>query len=179
MDVPVGVPEDPHAAARNNPTDASASARKRNPNCIRVLPLWLVLQPSSHIAATMRGESAPDAGLTHTASSANMNSVASGRRVSSHDTTLVRTPVRSQGGQAPLVGNPPRLATPADAFDVESWLGETEPSRRRCGLFDHKGGRPPLWGTPLASRHLQTPSMWSHGSARPSHPGDAAASLCF
>src|SRR5258706_1492091 len=107
MDVPVGVPEDPHAAARHNPTVASASARKRNPNCIRVLPLWLVLQPSSHIAAAMRGESAPDAGLTHTASSANMNSVASGQRVSSHDTTLLRTRVRPQGGQGPLVGSPP------------------------------------------------------------------------
>src|SRR5712692_7535601 len=101
MDVPVVPLVEPHAAARHNPTVASASARKRDPNCIRVLPLWLVLQPSSHIAAAMRGESAPDAGLTHTASSAKMNSVASGQRVSSHDTTSLRTRVRSQGGAGP------------------------------------------------------------------------------
>src|SRR5689334_1641842 len=30
----------PHAAARHNPTVASASTRKREPKCIRVLPLW-------------------------------------------------------------------------------------------------------------------------------------------
>src|SRR2546422_9814922 len=107
MEFPVVGPVDPHAAARHNPTVASASARKRNPNCIRVLPLWLVLQPSSHIAAAMRGESAPDACLTHTAFTAKMNSVASGQRVSSHDTTLLRTRVRARSGQAPLVGNPP------------------------------------------------------------------------
>src|SRR5207247_6075023 len=100
MDVPVGDPDDPHAAARHNPTVASASARKRNPKCIRVLPLWLVLQPSSHIAAAMRGESAPDAGLTHTASSANMNSVARAQRVSSRHTNLSRTPVRIQAWQS-------------------------------------------------------------------------------
>src|SRR5712691_6407961 len=106
MDVPVFGPVDPHAAARNTPTVASASARITERGCIRVLPLWLVLQPSSHMAAAMRGESAPDAGLTHTASSANMNSVASGQRVSSHDTTLLRTPVRPQGGRPPS-GEPP------------------------------------------------------------------------
>src|ERR1700741_2358002 len=84
MDVPVVPPLVPPAAGRPNPTVASASARKRDPNCIRVLPLWLFLQPSSRIAAAMRGESAPDAGLTHTASAATMNSVGRARIVSSH-----------------------------------------------------------------------------------------------
>src|SRR5579864_624771 len=52
----------PHAAAAVKPRVASANARTRIPNRIRVLPLRLILRPSSR---QLRGESAPAAGLTH------------------------------------------------------------------------------------------------------------------
>src|SRR5438309_9179002 len=50
----------PPQAARKIPAVASVIARNRKPKCIRVLPLRLILQPSSRA----RGESAPAAGLT-------------------------------------------------------------------------------------------------------------------
>src|SRR6266568_2650654 len=52
----------PQATAAKATALASTPARTLRPTCIRVLPLRVVLQPSSR---QRRGESAPAAGLTH------------------------------------------------------------------------------------------------------------------
>src|SRR5579872_2104733 len=44
---PVVLLPPPQATATNNPALASEIARMRNPRCIRVLPLYLILPPSS------------------------------------------------------------------------------------------------------------------------------------
>src|SRR4029077_9419032 len=112
MDVVVVVPEDPHAAARHNPAVASASARKRIPKCIRVLPLWLVLQPSSRIAAAMRGESAPVCRSYSHGLFGQHEFCCSGKKgVKSRYDFLPNIRSNSQGGQAPLWGTP----SPCDA----------------------------------------------------------------
>src|SRR5215472_16660498 len=42
-------------------------------------------------------------------------------------------------------------------------------------MRSHKGGRPPLWGTPPLATHGDQSPTWSHGSAKPSHPCDEAS----
>src|ERR1051326_323687 len=63
--LPLVVGWPPHATAANAIMLASTPARMLSPSCIRVLPLRFFLQPSSRGAATLRGESAPAAELTH------------------------------------------------------------------------------------------------------------------
>src|ERR1700752_4872860 len=71
----------PHAAAATNPTLARANARTRKPNCIRVLPLRLILRPSSR--QPYPGRECAGQQVLLTASTANLNSVGTRRQVSS------------------------------------------------------------------------------------------------
>src|ERR1043165_8879464 len=90
----------------------------------------------------------------------------------------------SQGGQAPLVGNPPkgrsavngvgwsRLPRKAGRRERNKMIDRLEAIAKRSRDIDkiHKGGRPPLWGTPQKVA-AQSPDLDGYGC--PAKPGNA------
>src|SRR5476649_1645366 len=88
-------------------------------------------------------------------------------------------PKRAQGGQAPLMGNPPMIGALLPALyggDDLAEPGHAEIKRKggRPPLWGtpqvgHKGGRPPLWGTPQSLGSLLPALSGCGGLAKPGH----------